>query len=96
MAGLVALRHWVVWGRLVILQTVCQFRPLPQEPVTTDLFLFDFVISFFSAAPSRGLSSSKEHSRSSDTDMTAPKFYIVSLYHNVRVGASLHRTLHSS
>jgi len=39
------------------------------------LFRFDLVISFFNAAPSSGLSSSNEHSRSSETDMTAPKFY---------------------
>lgn len=36
------------------------------------------VISFFNAAPSSGLSSSKEHKRSSETDMTAPKFCFVS------------------
>jgi hypothetical protein len=45
------------------------------DAVTHD-FLFDFVISFFSAAPSSGLRSSNEHNRSSETDMTAPKFYI--------------------
>jgi hypothetical protein len=43
------------------------------------LFRFDLVISFLSAAPSSGLSSSKEHSKSSETDMTAPKFCEVSM-----------------
>jgi hypothetical protein len=33
------------------------------------------VISFFNAAPSSGFNSSNEHSKSSETDMTAPKFY---------------------
>jgi hypothetical protein len=67
------LRHWVVGRRLMVLQTVLSVLP-ESGKWKTYLFLFDFVISFFSAAPSRGLSSSKEHSKSSETDMTAPKF----------------------
>jgi hypothetical protein len=67
------LRHGVVGRRLMVLQTVLSVLP-ESGKWKTYLFLFDFVISFFSAAPSRGLSSSKEHSKSSETDMTAPKF----------------------
>lgn len=66
-----------------------------QTDERTDLFLFDFVISFLSAAPSRGLSSSKEHSRSSETDMTAPKFWL-SAYRLIRGLLNVHRTLRSS
>ena len=44
------------------------------DVTATHLFRLDLVISFFNAAPSSGLSNSKEHSRSSETDMTAPKF----------------------
>jgi hypothetical protein len=69
------LRHWVVGRRLMILQTILLVLHKSYE-LRTYLFLFDFVISFFSAAPSRGLSNSKEHSKSSETDMTAPKFWL--------------------
>lgn len=58
----------------MVLQTVSVSPEITVDQQMTYLFLFDFVISFLSAAPSRGLSSSKEHSKSSDTDMTAPKF----------------------
>ena len=70
---LVTLRHGVVGRRLMVLQTIPSVLS-EFEQWKAYLFLFDFVISFLSAAPSRGLSSSKEHSKSSETDMTAPKF----------------------
>ena len=46
------------------------------RPCKTYDFRLLLVISFFNAAPSSGFSSSNEHKRSSDTDMTAPKFCI--------------------
>ena len=61
----------IVWRGLMGLQAGRQ-RRCHAKSIKTHLFRLLRVISFFSAAPSNGLSSSKEHSRSSDTDMQAP------------------------
>lgn len=95
---LVALSHRVIRWRLVILQALDYqllgiHRPCSWTRSLGDThdFRLLFVISFFSAAPSKGLSSSNEQSKSSETDMTAPKFCDISNHYpftNAEPGSS--------